>query len=55
MNTWVYSVFGGFRVAHRFSFLCCIVLIVYLRLVSCVPNVASVSGLSILDWPFGFL
>ena len=25
------------------------------RPVSCVPNVASVSGLSILDCPFGFL
>jgi len=28
---------------------------VCLRSVSCVPNVASVSGLSILDSPFGFL
>jgi hypothetical protein len=27
----------------------------YLRSVSCVSNVASVSGLSILDRPFGFL
>jgi uncharacterized membrane protein len=25
-----------------------------LRLVSCVPSVTSFSGLSILDWPFGF-
>jgi hypothetical protein len=31
------------------------VFFVYLRSVSCVPNVASVSGLSILDRPFGFL
>jgi hypothetical protein len=23
--------------------------------VSCVPNVASVSGLAVLYWPFGFL
>jgi hypothetical protein len=28
---------------------------VYFRPVSCVPGVASVSGLSILDCPFGFL
>jgi hypothetical protein len=28
---------------------------VFLRLVSCLPNVASFSGLSILDCPFGFL
>jgi hypothetical protein len=28
---------------------------VYLRPVSCVPGVASVSGVSILDCPFGFL
>jgi hypothetical protein len=27
---------------------------VCLRLVSCVPSVASFSGLSILDYPFGF-
>jgi hypothetical protein len=26
---------------------------VCLSLVSCVPNVASFSGLYILDWPFG--
>jgi hypothetical protein len=47
---------GGFRVAHLFSFLCCVVflwcfLFVCLRPVACVPNVASVSGLSILDYP----
>jgi len=28
---------------------------VCLRPVSYVPNVASFSGLSIFDWPFGFL
>ena len=44
-------VFGGIRVAHLFSFLCCLF---FLCLVSCVLNVASVSGLSFLDWPFGF-
>ena len=45
------------RVAHRFSFLSCVVVlrIVYLRPVSCVPNVSSVSGLYILDFPFRFL
>ena len=36
-------IFGGVRVAHRFSFLC----FVCLRHVSCVPNVASISGLSL--------
>jgi hypothetical protein len=36
------SVFG------LFIFVC-------LRTVSCVPNVSSVSGLSIIDYPFGFL
>ena len=34
--------------------LCCAILF-YLRLVSCVPNVASFSGFSILDCPFCFL
>jgi hypothetical protein len=43
--------FGGVHVTHPFSFLCC----VCFRPVSCVPNVASVSGLFILDYPFGFL
>jgi hypothetical protein len=35
----------------------CVVLFCFvcLRLVSCVPNVASFSRLSILDCPFGFL
>jgi hypothetical protein len=45
--------FGG--VAHLFSFRCCFFVFVCLRPVSCVPNIASVSGLFILDWPFGFL
>jgi hypothetical protein len=44
--------FGGVRVAHLYSFLCCVVC---LRLVSCVPNVATFSGFLILDCPFGFL
>jgi hypothetical protein len=36
---------------HLFSFLCCIILsFVFLCLVSCVSNGASVSGLSILDY-----
>ena len=45
-------VFGGVRFAHLFSFLCCVIL-VWLRPMPCVPNVASVTGLSILDCPFG--
>ena len=48
-------VFGGVRVAHRFSFLCCVFCFVCLGPVSCVINVASVSGLFILDYSFGFL
>jgi hypothetical protein len=48
-------VFGGVRVVHRFSFLCCGFCFACLRTVSSVPNVASFSALSILDWPFGFL
>jgi hypothetical protein len=34
------------EVAHHFSFLCCVVFVsfVWLRPVSCVPNIASVSG-----------
>ena len=50
--TWV---FGGVHVAHLFSFLCCVFCFICLRPVSRVPNVASVSGLSILDSPFGFI
>ena len=46
-----YSSFsGGVCIAHRF-----LVVSVCLRPVSFVPNVASVSGLCILDCPFGFL
>lgn len=35
--------------------LCCGFGFVYLRPVSCIPDVASLSRLSIRDWPFGFL
>jgi hypothetical protein len=42
---------SGVRVFYLRSVLC----FVCLRPVSCVPNVASVSGLSILDFFFGFL
>jgi hypothetical protein len=44
------SIFVGVSVAHLFSFLCCVSCLVCL--VSCVPNAASFSGLSILDCPF---
>ena len=37
-------VFGRARIAHRFRFLCCVFSSVCFRPVSCVPNVASVSG-----------
>ena len=47
-------VFGGIRVAHRFSFLCCVFCFVCPRPVSCAPNDDSVSGLSILDAPSVF-
>jgi len=42
-------VYGG--VQHM---LCCVLCLACLRIVSCVPNVASSSGLSIVDCPFGF-
>jgi hypothetical protein len=50
-------VFGGVCVAHLFSLLCCVAFLcfAYFNPVSCVPNVASISGLSILDCTFGFL
>jgi len=48
-------VFDSVCVAHLFSFLCCVICFVYLRPVSYVLNVASVSGLSILKCPFVFL
>jgi hypothetical protein len=47
--------FGEVRVAHFFSFLYCVVFLCFICPVSCVPNDASVFGLSILDCPFGFL
>ena len=52
-----YLVFDTFGVAHRFSFLLCVVFLCFvcLRLVSCVSNVTSVSGLAILDCSFGIL
>ena len=49
------SVFGRLCVSHPFSFVCSVLCFVCLRPVSCVPSAASVSGLSILDCPFGFL
>jgi hypothetical protein len=51
-----YSWGGGARLAHLFSFLCCVVLlcIVFLYPVSCVLNVACVSGLPILYCLFYF-
>jgi hypothetical protein len=45
-----YPVFGGVCVSNLFSFLCCVICFVCLRPVSCVPNVASVSGFCILDF-----
>jgi hypothetical protein len=48
-------IISGICTAHLFSFLCCVFNFVCLRPVSCVPNIASFSGLSILDFPFGFL
>jgi hypothetical protein len=44
-----------FGVAYLFNFLCCVFNFVCLHPVSYVPKVASISGLSILDCPFGFL
>ena len=48
---------GEGEVVHHFSFLCCVVFVSFVCLhpVSCVPNIAYVSGLSILDFPFVFL
>jgi len=43
------------RVAHLFRFLCYDFCVICLRPLSCVPNVACVSRLSILDYPFAFL
>ena len=47
-------VLSGVHVADLFSFLCCVFCFVCLHPVSCVPNVASFSGLSILDCLIGF-
>ena len=50
-STWVHPLyFGGVHIAHLFT------LLSYgsFLFVSCVSNVAIVSGLSILDCPFGF-
>lgn len=44
-------VFVGDNVAHSFSLMCC----VYLRPVSCVSSVDSVTGLFILDRPFSLI
>lgn len=46
---------GKLRVAHPFTFLCCVVCFIYLHHVSCAPNVASVAGFSFPDCTFGFL
>jgi len=53
-STWAHSrFFGGVRVTHLYVF--CIVFFLGLLYLSCIPNVVSVSGLSIHDWLFGFL
>jgi hypothetical protein len=44
------SICGGIRVAHRFSFLCCVFYFPCFRPVSCVPNVVSVSGFIVYSW-----
>jgi hypothetical protein len=51
----MYVCVGGIDAAHVFSFLSCGICFVCLHPVSCVPNVARVSGLSNVDCPFGFL
>jgi hypothetical protein len=52
-STWVYPpIFGRVGGSHLFSFLCCI--FCFCLSSSCVPNVTSVSELSILDSPFDF-
>ena len=53
---WVHAQFLVVSLLLNF-YICCVVLCFYvffLRPVSCVYNVSSVSGLSILDCPFGF-
>ena len=55
-NTCVlHQFFDGIHVANLFRFLCCLLCFVCLRTVSCVPNLACVSGLFNLGCPFGFL
>ena len=51
------TVFDGIRALYRFRLLGCWCFFCYVCLhpVSRVPNVVSLSGLSILDFPFGFL
>ena len=56
----LFPVFAGVRVTHRFlfcfpSFVALCIPFLLLRPVSCVSNVACVSKLFILDFPFGFL
>ena len=48
----VLLIFLGFFVVLCFDFLLCFIC---LRSVSCVSSVVSVTGLSMLDYPFGFL
>jgi len=50
----ILSIFGAVRGAHDFSSLCFVLCFVCRRPVSCVPNVVSVSRLSILDCPLRF-
>ena len=63
---WIYGLHGGcfikdsnclppdgVCVVHLFSFMC--VFCLFVRPVSCMCNVTTVPGLSIIDCPFGFL
>jgi hypothetical protein len=52
LYVFAHSDFQHFAVAHLFSFLC--VFYFCLCPVPCVPNVASLSGLYIVDCPFCF-
>jgi hypothetical protein len=49
------SVFGWVYMLFIFLVFCVVFLFCFLRPVSCVPTVASLSGLSNFDCPFGFL
>ena len=49
------AVFCGDSDAYLFSYLCFVVVFLIVFVLSCVPNVAIFSGLSIIDFPFGFL